>query len=32
MWRVARDQLGDRFGQVTIGELIDRYAGPRGQN
>jgi hypothetical protein len=29
MWRVAREQLGDRFGQATIGELIDRYAGPR---
>jgi flotillin len=27
MWRIARDQLDDRYGQVTIGELIDRYRG-----
>ena len=25
IWRVARDQLDERFGQLTIGELIDRY-------
>jgi flotillin len=25
MWRVARDQLGARFGELTIGEVIDRY-------
>lgn len=25
MWRVAREQLDDRFGEVTIGELIERY-------
>jgi hypothetical protein len=25
MWRVARDQLGDRVGSMTIGEVIDRY-------
>jgi flotillin len=29
MWRVARDQLGERYGTVTIGELLDRY-GDRG--
>jgi hypothetical protein len=27
MWRIARDQLADRYGQLTIGELIDRYGG-----
>jgi nucleotidyltransferase/DNA polymerase involved in DNA repair len=27
MWRIARDQLDERYGQVTIGELIDRYRG-----
>ncbi len=30
MWRIAREQLDERFGQLTIGELIDRYAGGRG--
>ncbi len=30
MWRVARDQLGERYGQLTIGELIDRYGASRG--
>ena len=25
MWRIARDQLDARYGQLTIGELIDRY-------
>jgi len=25
MWRVARDQLGERHGALTIGELLDRY-------
>ena len=25
MWRVAREQLDERYGQLTIGELIDRY-------
>jgi len=25
MWRVVRDQLDERYGQLTIGELIDRY-------
>ncbi len=30
MWRIAREQLDERFGQLTIGELIDRYPGDRG--
>jgi hypothetical protein len=30
MWRVAREQLGERYGQMTIGELIDRYGSSRG--
>ena len=25
MWRIARDELGDRYGEMTIGEVIDRY-------
>jgi hypothetical protein len=25
MWRVAREQLSDRYGQMTIGEVLDRY-------
>jgi hypothetical protein len=25
MWRIARDQLGERYGQLTIGEVLDRY-------
>ncbi len=25
MWRVVREQLDERYGQLTIGELIDRY-------
>jgi flotillin len=29
MWRIARDQLGERYGQLTIGEVLDRY-GPGG--
>jgi flotillin len=29
MWRIAREQLDDRFGQMTIGELIDRYGSDR---
>ena len=29
MWRIARDQLDERYGQLTIGELIERYgSGP----
>jgi hypothetical protein len=32
MWRVARDQVDARVGQMTIGEVLDRYgdAGTRG--
>ena len=30
MWRVAREQLGERYGQMTIGELIDQYGSQRG--
>ena len=26
MWRIAREQLDERYGQLTIGELIERYA------
>ena len=29
MWRIAREQLDDQFGQTTIGELIDRYGSER---
>jgi flotillin len=25
MWRIARDELDDRYGQMTIGEILDRY-------
>jgi hypothetical protein len=25
MWRIARDELGDRYGEMTIGEVLDRY-------
>jgi flotillin len=28
MWRVAREQLDERYGALTIGDLIDRYGGP----
>ena len=28
MWRVARDQVGERVGQMTIGEVIERYGEP----
>lgn len=27
MWRVAREKLGASYGQLTIGEVIDRYGG-----
>jgi hypothetical protein len=27
MWRISRDQLDQNFGQLTIGELLDRYGG-----
>jgi flotillin len=30
MWRVARDRLGSRYGEMTIGEIIDRYRGGDG--
>ena len=30
MWRIARDQLDERYGQLTIGEIIDRYRGSGG--
>ncbi len=30
MWRIARDDLDERYGQMTIGEILDRYA--RGGN
>jgi flotillin len=29
MWRIARDQLDERYGQLTIGEMLDRYGGGR---
>lgn len=29
MWRIAREQLDERYGQLTIGEVIDRYGGGR---
>jgi flotillin len=25
MWRIAREQLADRYGDMTIGEIVDRY-------
>ena len=25
MWRIARDQLGERYGEMTIGEVLARY-------
>ncbi len=31
MWRVARDQVGARFGDLTIGEVLERY-GDRGSS
>jgi hypothetical protein len=30
MWRIAKDRLDDRYGQLTIGEIIDRYTGQGG--
>ena len=27
MWRIARDELADRYGEMTIGEIVDRYGG-----
>jgi flotillin len=25
MWRIARDQLGERYGEMTIGEVLEQY-------
>jgi hypothetical protein len=30
MWRIARDRLERDYGQLTIGEIIDRYQGGGG--
>ncbi|HEX4897349.1 MAG TPA: hypothetical protein VFV53_03215, partial [Candidatus Limnocylindrales bacterium] len=30
MWRIARDRLDERYGELTIGEIIDRYRGTGG--
>ncbi|MCI0347191.1 MAG: hypothetical protein L0221_17405, partial [Chloroflexi bacterium] len=30
MWRIARDRLERDYGQLTIGEIIDRYRGGGG--
>jgi hypothetical protein len=30
MWRLARPQLSDRYGDVTVGELLTRYRGRGG--
>lgn len=30
MWRIARDKLDERYGQLTIGEMLDRYTGGGG--
>jgi len=27
MWRIARGQLADRYGEMTIGEIVDRFGG-----
>ncbi|HET7473478.1 MAG TPA: SPFH domain-containing protein [Candidatus Limnocylindrales bacterium] len=27
MWRIARGQLADRYGEMTIGEMVDRFGG-----
>jgi flotillin len=29
MWRIAREQLDERWAQVTVGEMLDRYGGGR---
>jgi hypothetical protein len=29
MWRIAQEQLDERYGQLTIGELLDRYGPER---
>jgi hypothetical protein len=30
MWRIARDRLARDYGDLTIGEIIDRYRGGGG--
>jgi hypothetical protein len=30
MWRIAREHLDERYGQTTIGELMERYSDARG--
>ncbi len=30
MWRLARNELADRYGQMTIGEMVDQFARPGG--
>jgi hypothetical protein len=30
MWRIARDRLQGDYGQLTIGEIIERYRGSGG--
>jgi flotillin len=30
MWRIARDQLDSRYGDLTIGQVIDQYRGQGG--
>ena len=25
MWRIARSELGERYGEMTIGEVLDQY-------
>ena len=30
MWRIARDRLESDYGDLTIGEIIDRYRGGGG--
>jgi hypothetical protein len=27
MWRIARAQLAGRYGEMTIGEMVDRFGG-----
>jgi hypothetical protein len=34
MWRIARGELADRYGTMTIGEIVDRFgrgSGPAAQ-
>ena len=30
MWRLARNELADRYGEMTIGEIVDRFSGRGG--